>query len=154
MHCNVYRISGLFGNRRNGRGNYKIQVVARRSACGRPRFLLSILPLLDGPKLNRLFYTGASLGPARRIVDHWYGPFRDAINAAIRKMSNQGIGRTIVANLKLISSDKLPLITIQVVLGQLLGRAEGAPFIGVAMAVGRAVQAQINFEKMKAEVLK
>lgn len=94
---------------------------------------------------------GASLGPTRRILDTWYGPFRDSINAAVRKMSARASSHALVANLKLLSSDKLPVITLHQTLGMLLSNPEGAPFMQVAFAVGRAVQAEINFERMKAE---
>jgi DNA-directed RNA polymerase len=94
---------------------------------------------------------GASLGQTRRILDNWYGPFRDSINAAVRKMQSRTASHTLVQNLKLLSSDKLPVITLHQTLGMLLMSPDGAPFMQVAFAVGRAVQAEINFERMKAE---
>jgi DNA-directed RNA polymerase len=94
---------------------------------------------------------GASLGPTRRIIDNWYGPFRDSINSAVRKMSARASSHSLVANLKLLSSDKLPVITLHQTLGMLLANSEGVPFMQVAFAVGRAVQAEVNFERMKAE---
>lgn len=103
---------------------------------------------LDGILRSR---QGASLGPTRRILDTWYGPFRDSINTAVRKMSARASSHALVANLKLLSSDKLPVITLHQTLGMLLANPEGAPFMQVAFAVGRAVQAEINFERMKAE---
>lgn len=63
---------------------------------------------------------GASLGPTRRIIDNWYGPFRDSINAAVRKMSARASSHSLVTNLKLLSSDKLPVITLHQTLGMLL----------------------------------
>jgi DNA-directed RNA polymerase len=94
---------------------------------------------------------GASLGPTRRIIDSWYGPFRDSINNAVRKMSARASSHSLVTNLKLLSSDKLPVITLHQTLGMLLANSEGVPFMQVAFAVGRAVQAEVNFERMKAE---
>lgn len=94
---------------------------------------------------------GGSLGPARRILDTWYGPFRDELNNAIRKMAVRSTSHTLVANLKLLSSDKLPVITLHQTMGMLLANPDGVPFMQLAFAVGRAVQAEINFERMKAE---
>ena len=94
---------------------------------------------------------GASLGPTRRIIDNWYGPFRDSINTAVRKMSARASSHSLVTNLKLLSSDKLPVITLHQTLGMLLANSEGVAFMQVAFAVGRAVQAEVNFERMKAE---
>lgn len=94
---------------------------------------------------------GASLGPARRILDSWYGPFRDSLNNAIRKMTVRSVSAALVSNLKLLSSDKLPVIALHQTVGMLLANPDGVSFMQVAFAVGRAVQAEINFERMKAE---
>lgn len=94
---------------------------------------------------------GATMFPAHRIVESWYGPFRDSLNAAIRKLTAKGGSHAVVANLKLLSADKLPVITLHQTMGILLSQPEGVSFMQVAFAVGRAVQAEINFERMKAE---
>jgi DNA-directed RNA polymerase len=94
---------------------------------------------------------GATMFPAHNLVESWYGPFRDSLNAAIRKLTAKGGSHAVVANLKLLSADKLPIITLHQTMGMLLGQPEGVSFTQVAFAVGRAVQAEINFERMKAE---
>ena len=95
---------------------------------------------------------GHMLKPAERMLLHWYDPLREAIKEELRACDRtHGIqkqpGRTIYAPvLRLISVDKLAVITMQVVTSRLIAMPQGERLTLMAYSIGRAVFAEANMQ--------
>lgn len=83
--------------------------------------------------------------PAKKILAKWYKPLKEAIRA---KLDSLGSG-VICDMLRLISPDKLAVLTLHQTMSSTLKNVNGTPFISLAGDIGEMVQGQINFEILK-----
>eukprot|EP01122_Echinamoeba_exundans_P012953 TRINITY_DN5568_c0_g3_i1.p1 TRINITY_DN5568_c0_g3~~TRINITY_DN5568_c0_g3_i1.p1 ORF type:complete len:1002 (-),score=139.58 TRINITY_DN5568_c0_g3_i1:35-3040(-) len=99
---------------------------------------------------------GASLKPFQQLLLKWYhplvqqlteevAPYKDAVAAG----ALEGIPEYIPYLLNL-SEEKLAVITVHEVLGACLKMRSGAAVKPLCLAIGESVQAEVNFEEMKA----
>lgn len=94
---------------------------------------------------------GAETNPAQKILIHWFKPLRDAIS---RKLESDHVAKkqSYIELLRLISPDKLAVITLHHTVGATLKSIKGVPFNSLCGTLGDLIQAQINYEILKDEL--
>ncbi len=92
---------------------------------------------------------GASLKPAERLLLHWFKVFRYAISCkkAAVKAGKAGKGSEIYGpHLLQIDSDKAAVLAMHEAVGMCLAEPAGVTALKVVLAIGRAVQAELNYK--------
>lgn len=99
---------------------------------------------------------GSSLKPFQQLLLKWYNPLVKALVAQLspfKQLLAQGGQQQLpeyVPYLLDLSEEKLAVITVHEVLGACLRSRSGAAVKPLCVAIGESVQAEVNFEEMKA----
>ncbi len=99
---------------------------------------------------------GSALRPAERLLLHWYESLCRAISLEKQQVfaGQPGVGRLVYAPiLAAVDTDKLAVITMHEAIGLCLANPYGVTVVKLSRAIGRAINAEINLPKIRADVV-
>ena len=98
-----------------------------------------------------LINKGASLSPAQRVLLSWFQPLVVAISEFQRTCAPVVDSRKSRPEdfLRLLDAERLAVLTMHEVLSHLLAKPAGTTFSKLSVELGKAVQAEVNFGRMK-----
>ncbi|KNC53395.1 uncharacterized protein AMSG_12214 [Thecamonas trahens ATCC 50062] len=97
---------------------------------------------------------GAELGPGQSLLLKWFGPLAEAIGEEQRLVrTREGSSERAKYGhlLALVEADKLAVITLHELVGLSLASATQVKFVKACMAVGEAVEAEVNLARLRRE---
>ncbi len=100
---------------------------------------------------------GALLTSSKRLMVHWFRPLCRLISAekAACTAGKHGLGRHVYGPiLKDLDTEKMAVATMHVVVGAMLADPLGTKVTPVVLAIGRSVNAQVNWEHIRREAHK
>lgn len=92
---------------------------------------------------------GSCLKSGEKYLRLWFTPLMEHIKAKQEEIHKNGGQSTLPDNLLDIPAPKLAVITMHTVLGLILSKPDGLPFISAAMELGKVCNAEANVERIR-----